>query len=115
MKISELDGRLILWRMRFSEFDFNVKYMKSLPKNQPDVLSRLHSLGEIAVVPVDTDIPSYPLHYAPDSRDLHVLVDVDDLLAETTDTALLLVPITPVEQHMDQKHDGFCCTMRARI
>ncbi len=46
------------WRLRLSEFDFEVRYKKGKVNSQADALSRLATLGE-TVVPVDEEIPCF--------------------------------------------------------
>ncbi len=58
LEIAEQSGRLMRWRLRLSEFDFEVRYKKGKANSQADALSRLATLGE-TVVPVDEEIPCF--------------------------------------------------------
>ena len=46
LTIRETSGRLMRWRLRLGEFDYEVRYKKGLLNTQTDALSRLSTLGE---------------------------------------------------------------------
>ncbi|CDF33203.1 unnamed protein product [Chondrus crispus] len=58
MEITDPSGRLMRWRLRLGEFDFDVKYKKGKLNTQADALSRLFTSGE-TTVPVDEEIPCF--------------------------------------------------------
>ena len=58
MDIAEPSGRLMRWRIRLSEFDFQVEYKKSKLNTQADALSRLATDGE-TTDDIDDDIPCF--------------------------------------------------------
>ncbi|CDF36773.1 unnamed protein product [Chondrus crispus] len=45
MNVTDPSGRLIRWRLRLSEFDFEIKYKKGKANSQADALSRLLTQG----------------------------------------------------------------------
>ncbi|CDF35613.1 unnamed protein product [Chondrus crispus] len=55
MNVTDPSGRLIRWRLRLSEFDFEIKYKKGKANSQADALSRLQTAGE-TVDEIDDEI-----------------------------------------------------------
>ena len=96
MEISEPSGRLMRWRLRLSEFDFDVRYKKGTLNTQADALSRLGTSGEAE--PADTlDIPCFLVEDLPDAAKV-ISDDVcDDILAAETAEPPdgSFIPITP--------------------
>jgi len=45
-RLTTASGRLLRWRLRLAEFDFDVKYKKGASHHLPDALSRLPSTGK---------------------------------------------------------------------
>ncbi|CDF34164.1 unnamed protein product [Chondrus crispus] len=58
MNVTDPSGRLIRWRLRLSEFDFEIKYKKGKANSQADALSRLRTAGE-TVEEIDDEIPCF--------------------------------------------------------
>ena len=58
MNVTDPNGRLIRWRPRLSEFDFEIKYKKGKANSQADALSRLLTDGE-TVDAIDDEIPCF--------------------------------------------------------
>ena len=58
MDIAEPSGRVMRWRLRLSEFDFQVEYKKGKLNTQADALSRLATNGE-TTIDIDDDIPCF--------------------------------------------------------
>ncbi len=56
LEIAEPSRSIMLWRLRLSEFSFEVRFKKGNVDIQADALSRLAILGE-TVVPVNEEIP----------------------------------------------------------
>lgn len=56
--VTDPSGRLIRWRLRLSELDFEVIYKKGRENTQADVLSHLPSAGSNQD-PVDYDVPCF--------------------------------------------------------
>ncbi|CDF40830.1 unnamed protein product [Chondrus crispus] len=50
MNVTDPSGRLIRWRLRLSEFDFEIKYKKGKANSQADALSRLRTAGETELI-----------------------------------------------------------------
>ena len=60
MEVTDPSGRLMRWRLRLSEFDFQVEYKKGKANTQADALSRLRTNGETSHIE-DDEIPCYLL------------------------------------------------------
>ncbi|CDF38384.1 unnamed protein product [Chondrus crispus] len=58
MNVKDPSGRLIPWRLRLSEFDFEIKYKRGKANSQADALSRLRTAGE-TVHEIDDEIPCF--------------------------------------------------------
>ena len=61
LTLSDPSGRLMRWRLRLSEFDFEIKYRPSRVHQVPDALSRLIAPGSDPR-PVDDEIPIFGDH-----------------------------------------------------
>lgn len=73
------------WRLRLSEFDFEIRYKNGVGNTQADALSRLRTLSIAAADPDNTDVPSFP--DVPDTPDF-VKEDFaldDNVLVASTD------------------------------
>lgn len=57
--IDDPSGRLIWWRLRLAEFEFDVKYKKGKVKTQADALSRLNKTGETIHDDENDDLPVF--------------------------------------------------------
>ena len=81
MNISDPSGRLIRWRLRLSEFDFEIKYKKGKANSQADALSRLLTEGE-TIDAIDDEIPCFMAESADATEDEEEdFGRVDDILA----------------------------------
>ncbi|CDF36419.1 unnamed protein product [Chondrus crispus] len=81
MNVTDPSGRLIRWRLRLSEFDFEIKYKKGKANNQADALSRLRTAGE-TVDEIDDEIPCFMAEPAEDTVEDEESFDaIDDILA----------------------------------
>lgn len=58
MEITDPSGRLIRWRLRLAEFDFDIQYKKGKLNCQGDCMSRLDSDSH-AVAEIDVDLPCF--------------------------------------------------------
>ena len=61
LTLSDPSGRLMRWRLRLSEFDFEIKYRPGRVHQVPDALSRLITPGSDPK-PVDDEIPTFGDH-----------------------------------------------------
>ena len=58
LNIADASGRLARWRLRLSEFDFEVQYVKGTKNTLADAMSRLPTTGGTSV-PTDEEIPCF--------------------------------------------------------
>ena len=85
-------GRLLRWRLRLSEFDFEIKYNKGKLNNQADALSRLRTLGETEV-DIDEDVPCYVIEDTDvQNDDVNIIYDMPNKADE------LLIATNPIEE-----------------
>ena len=132
--ITEPSGRLVRWRLRLSEFDFEVRYKKGKLNNQADALSRLRTLGETEV-DIDENVPCFIIeHTAVQNYNSNVDSTLNSngnmdykLIYETPDEAdqLLiatnpieeteLIPVTTEELLRSQLSDEYCAKIRSRL
>ena len=61
LTLSDPSGRLMRWRLRLSEFDFEIQYRPGRVQQVPDALSRLITPGSDPK-PVDDEIPTFGDH-----------------------------------------------------
>ena len=61
LTLSDPSGRLMRWRLRLSEFDFEIQYRPGRVHQVPDALSRLITPGSDSR-PVDDEIPTFGDH-----------------------------------------------------
>ena len=125
MSVSDPSGRLMRWRLRLSEFDYDVEYKKARLNKQADALSRLETLGETEPF-VDDEIPCFHMEGScPDGTCDHSDEEflsmeyalIDELLAtdSSPSSPLLLRPITTEELVYAQHGDAFCNALRSRL
>ena len=62
LTLNDPSGRLMCWRLRLSEFDFEIQYPPGRVHQVPDALSRLLTPGGSDDRPVDDDIPTVGDH-----------------------------------------------------
>lgn len=72
MKISDLSGRLMCWRLWLSEYKFTVKYKKGKNKVVADMLSRGPTDGEARAV-IDAEFSCFLIEHNRFTPDLLVL------------------------------------------
>ena len=120
---TEGTGRLMRWRLRLSEFDFEVKYKKGSSNSVADCLSRLNTLGE-AVDEVDDGIPCFALEEHDHVGETKELLPPDHeewedhdltLVAEGRDEGQRPSSITHEELVREQASDNFCRGIRAKL
>lgn len=122
MEVEKPSGRLMRWRLRLGEFEFDVRYKKGHLNAQADVLSRLRTSGE-KEVPVDKGIFCLYLDTETCPHDRCLTNVVEDEL-EVSDFVLLLternaetmiVSITKKKLLLVQRRDLFCATIGSRL
>ena len=121
LTIAEPSGRLMRWRLRLSEFDFQILYKKGKLNTQADALSRLTTLGETSS-DLDEDIPCFSIDRDYDERYEVGFIEeefaYDDALL-TTETDMpdpdLLAAVTLEELVLAQASDAFCKVIRSRL
>ncbi|CDF38075.1 unnamed protein product [Chondrus crispus] len=87
MNVTDPSGRLIRWRLRLPEFDFEIKYKKGKANSQADALSRLRTAGE-TVDEIDNEIPCFTAEPAEGTVEDEESIDAaDDILALEGGTA----------------------------
>ena len=124
MEITDPSGRLMRWRLRLGEFDFDVKYKKGKLNTQADALFRLFTSGE-TTVPVDEEIPCFLGGFSEMEQVCKTPDDFEDLESARFDAILtterystednVLVPITREEMLRHHLTDPFCAGIRRRI
>ena len=129
LTIDDPSGRLIRWRLRLAEYDFEVKYKKGKANTQADALSRLNTSAETILSDDNDDIPVFLLDLVnieleenrdPDSVDFLDVqyAEQDELYAAMDDAASPEVhfePITREELLQAQLRDEFCASIRRKL
>ena len=120
MELSDPSGRLMRWRLRLSEFDFEINYKKGTSNSVADCLSRLNTQGG-TTVPTDNDIPCFVASHEKNEEE----VDFIEFDYEEEDHVLVtnsasrqeenLKTITVEELLRAQQEDDFCSAVRARL
>ena len=114
-------GRLMRWRLRLSEFDFEVKYKKGSTNSVADCLSRLSTRGE-TVTEIDDEIPCFVLDEEQEQEsdgdppcEGDAWEDFDLALVAEGQDGPRPVAITTEELIREQARDTFCQALRARL
>ena len=131
LNIREPSGRLMRWRLRLSEFDFNIEYKKGICNTQADALSRLRTNAEVQFDADESDIPVYAVVDSDDEEDdpedieildfeedefvEHDLAMLEACAVETEPPADTITAVTAEEIVQGQLVDEFCLSVRRRI
>eukprot|EP00171_Calliarthron_tuberculosum_P022928 IDg22928t1 len=123
-------GRLMRWRLRLAEFDFDVIYKKGCLHTQPDALSRLPSASH-TTEHEDLDIPCLLVNDRPrtsasrqhptditdteDAFDDEIDVTTDEPPAYLSATPIEHTPISLQEIRAGQETDPFCQSIRQQL
>lgn len=100
--------------MLLKKFDFDVQLKERLPNTQADARFCHQSLEE-TTVPVDADIPTYPVHSDVIPTRCDGKEDLNASLALTTNTSPSFVLTTFDEIRLLQDTGDFCLTIRALL
>lgn len=123
MNVTDPSGRLMRWKRRTNEFDFEFLCKKGKADTQADALSRLRTLGD-TVLDFDEDIPCYLAEEtsalergeAVDAFALEEPFDsVDNVLATQSRSNPNFESITPEELAREQYKDDFCKNIPSRL
>ena len=116
MNVTDPSGRLIRWRLRLSEFDFELKYKKGKANSQAEALSRLLTKEE-TVDEIDDEIPCFMAEPA-DATEIEeeVFGRVEDILAlegwPASDRLDHFQAVAPEELIHEQAVDPFCSRIK---
>jgi len=118
LSITPSEGRLARWRLRLSEFDFEVKYRPGVKNVVPDALSRLTTAG-VDQTPLDEEIPTLLAEY--ESEDSTAGCDMYPVEWTTTvpcyvaTADLIPEPITTEEWLREQAADSLCQQLQLEV
>ena len=123
LTIDDPSGRLIRWRLRLAEFDFEVKYKKGKANTQADALSRLHTSAETKPHDDNDDIPVFMNELDKNESIDQIDTDFIDLQYAKVDSELAcnmeeneqFDPIKREEILQEQLHDKFCASIRRTL
>lgn len=123
MLITDPSGRLMRWRLRLAEYEFEVNYKKGKLNNQADALSRLPSNGH-TTEHEDTEPPCLIVDVTSndweEGEDAHPFIEeadsaLDALVAEPAENQVLPAQITLQELIHEQAGDRFCQDIRTAL
>ena len=123
LTIDDPSGRLIRWRLRLAEFDFEVKYKKGKANTQADASSILHTSAETKPHDDNDDIPVFMNELDKNESIDPIDTDFIDLQYAKVDSELAcnleeteqFDPIKPEEILQEQLHDKFCASVRRTL
>ena len=118
MNIVDPSGRLVRWRLRLSEFDFDIEYKKGTANAPADTVSRLRTPMGTTVDAHEDDIPCLPLEVDEEFDPLLHSEEpdpapIDELFATQHEEPVS--PVTLEEMVLHQRSDPFCVRMNARL
>lgn len=114
---NQTTSRLIRWRLRLLEFDYEVRYVKGKKNQIADAISRLETEGYMDY-PVDEDIPCLLLQQ---DEELNLYDDLPDTTLQDRDFDVVytvdegITPVTMEEIILEQAKDAFCCLKRTEM
>ena len=119
MNVTDPSGRLIRWRLRLSEFDFEIMYKKGKANGQADAFSRLLTEGE-TVDAIDDEISWFMAEPADATEgEEDDSGGIDDILALEGRTAADRLDhfqaVAPEELVRKQAVDPFCSRIKEEI
>lgn len=119
LNISEPSGRLMQWRIRFSEFDFSIQYKRGKINTQADALSRLRTDVETEYVSDEDEIPVFSAEQDEEHEQVEFMetdfAEADVFTAESGEEPREVIPVTAEEILKGQLDDELCQEARRRI
>lgn len=99
MNLTDASGRFMRWRLRLSEFYFEIKYKKGIPNEQADAISLLTTEGGAIVDVEEYEIPCYTMGEEDDESGYY------DLLSTMEREEEMEKPISTEELVREKSHD----------
>lgn len=96
LNVSEPSGLLTSWRLRFAEYDFEIRYKKGKLNQQQDALSCLLTGCETVADDPD-DIPTFSVDPADNERDISASTITFDVSSARDDDNFTEVDYAPVD------------------
>ena len=115
MKINDPSGRLMRWRLRLAEYNFDVRYKKGAQNWCADFASRMHTSNSIEVDEDHDEIPCYVIDT--DNRKFSEIYELEHLFITKSglQTQVPLAAVTREEVLIEQQSDPWCKKVKEKI